>query len=137
VPQLPAAILIQPDKPHPDKQWAVCFEYAEVNGFDAPTICHHWQACMSLVLDGAVTAVITAVDPGPEVMDALETAGATVCVAREAPPSRLRRDISELAVTLHKAGVDTQEMSRMLRVDMGYIRRILYRAGIGRRKSRE
>lgn len=134
MPQLPAAVLIQPDKPHPDKQRAICFEYAEVNGYDAPTICHHWQACMSLVLDGKVTTVITAVDPGPEISEALEKAGATLCVAREAPVGRLRRDVTELAVTLHKAGVDTQEMSAMLRVNPGYIRRILYRAGIRRRK---
>jgi hypothetical protein len=136
VPRLPAAILIQRDKPHPAKQEAVCLEFADDHGYRVQFLCHHWQDCMGLVLDRAVKVVITAVDPGGDVGEAIERAGGSLCVARDGQV-RLRRDVNQLVVRMHRSGIDTQEISKILQVNSKDVRRSLWRAGIRPRKSPE
>lgn len=134
--RLLAAILIQRDKPHPDKQRKICLEFAEANGLRIHSLCHHWRDCVGLVESGAITQVITAIDPGTEAKEAFEEAGGTLCVVRNTQV-RVRRDAHEIAVNMYRRGYDTQEISAILRVNSGDVRRSLWRAGIRQRKPRE
>jgi len=134
--RLPAAILIQRDKPHPAKQEAVCLEFATIHRFRILFLCHHWRGCIGLVLDGVIQAIITAVDPGDDVVAAVEEAGGTVCIAR-VTQVRVRREVSQLVVRMHNRGIDTQEISQILQVNSGDVRGSLRRAGIRPRESPE
>jgi hypothetical protein len=134
--RLPAAILIQRDKPHPEKQEAICLEFAETHGYRVGWLCFHWQDCMGLVLDRSVQAVIAAIDPGEDVAEAIARAGGTLCVARNVQV-RVRRDVHQLVVRMHNSGLDTQEISKILQVNSRDVRRSLWRAGIRPRKSPE
>jgi hypothetical protein len=134
--RLPAAILIQRNKPHPDKQEAICLDFAAANGLRVKVLCHHWQDCMSLIAAGVISAIITAIHPGDDVEDAITKAGGSLCVAR-VEQVRVRRDVGQLVVRMHKRGIDTQEISQILQVNSGDVRRSLRRAGIRPRKSSE
>lgn len=130
----PAAILIQNDRPHPDKQQALCLEYAESSGLRAVALCYHSQDCMALVMIGKVKAVITAVDPGGHCAEDLERFGAKLHVVRETK-SRVRRDVDHLVGRMYNTGLDTGQIATILEVDTKDVRRALFRSGIPRRRS--
>jgi hypothetical protein len=132
VPQLPAALLIFPDRPHPNKQAAVAMALATANNLTVITRCVNIDAALALVLAGTVQAVVSALplrDDG-----ALERAGAMVFVARSEPPPR-RRTVDRLIGRLADVGLDARQIARALEVDSSEVRRQLRR--FRRRKSPE
>lgn len=130
----PAAILIQNDRQHPDKQQALCLEYAETSGLQTVALCYSPADCMALVMVGKVEAVITAVDPGGHCAEDLERFGAKLHVVRETK-TRVRRDVDHLVGRMYNSGLDTGQIATILEVNTHDVRRALYRAGIPRRRS--
>jgi hypothetical protein len=133
VPHLPAAVLILIDRPHPDKQELLAHATAAAEQLRVTTRCYRWEDCLALLLTAQVVAVICAVDPGDDVRAALEHAG-RVIIARETR-GRARRDLDQLMERMYRRGIDTQEISAILQVTSGDVRRSVWR--IRRRKSRE
>lgn len=136
MPHLPAAILILADRSHPDKQRVVAFAAAAAEPLIVYTLCYTYHACVALLRNGLIGAVVSALDPGESARDAIEAAGGQLIVARE-QANRLRRDVNQLAVRMYKSGIDTQEISKILQVNSGDVRGSLFRAGILRRRKRE
>lgn len=125
----PAAILIQLDQHHPDKQQALCLEYAETSGLRAVALCHHADDCIALVGLGKVTAVITAVEPGGGLAEHLERCGGRLHVVRETK-TRIRRDVTHLVGRMYRSGIDTGQIAAILEVPTRDVRKALFRAGI-------
>lgn len=134
MPQLPAAILILADRPHPDKQRAIAFAAASAEQLAVYTLCDTWRTCLTLIHDGHIDTVICALDPGEEACVAIERAGGRLVVARE-QQSRIRRSVHQLVARLAGRGMDSQEIAYVLDVPTADVRRSL--AEIRRRESRE
>lgn len=130
--RLPAAVLIQRDRPHADKQETLAFAYAVANQLRIITRCHDLQDCIALLLTLQVRAVVVAVDPGGGARQMVERHGGQFHVAREQP--RVRRDVSHLAERMHARGVDTTDIAAILQVDTRDVRRSLLRSGIPPRR---
>jgi predicted RNase H-like nuclease (RuvC/YqgF family) len=131
-PRLPAAILIQQDKSHVDKQQAICLEYAEANNYQVRVLCFLQRDCIGLILDRTVTAVITAVDPGAGVAEAIMRAGGRLIVVRES--CRKRPDADDVADGMKKAGLTTQQIATILREPLEEVKRRLFRRNLKRRQ---
>lgn len=125
----PAAILIQPDRQHPDKQQALCLEFAESAKLRAVALCHHPGDCLALAVAGEVRDVIAAVDPGGHLAADLERCGARLHIVRETK-ARIRRDVTHLAGRMYNSGLDTKQIARILEVDSQEVRRALFRQRI-------
>lgn len=122
-----AAILIQLDKPHPDKQTTLCLEYTETSGLRAQVLCHLPSECLAMVMAGTVKAVITAVDPGGQLGEDLARFGGTLHVVREVR-TRRRLDVRRLVERMRSRGLDSQEIAAILDVDTKEIRRAMFRS---------
>lgn len=136
MPHLPAAVLILIDRPHPDKQRTVAFAAAAAEQLIVFTLCYAWQACLPLIGNGHIGTVVSALDPGDAARSAIGAAGGRLVVAREEQACRLRRDVNQLAVRMAREGINTQEISRILQITSGDVRRSLWRAGIFRQRKK-
>lgn len=136
MPHRPATILILTDQPHPEKQWAIAHAAATAEKLRVHTICHHWHACLALILTRHIRTVISALDPGEDARKAIATAGGHLVVARE-EQSRVHRSIHQMVTRLTNLnkGMDSQEMAYVLDVSTADVRRAL--AEIRRRESPE
>lgn len=125
--QMLAAILVLTDSPDPDKQRARAAKYAEQHDLRVVSICYHWPDCFAMLVNRHVTVVVAAVDPGLEPRQAIEQAGGVLHVVpdrRVDDRVRHRVSIGRIAVRLHNRGYDTTEISKILGVDTGEIRRL-------------
>lgn len=126
MPHLPAAMLILTNKPHPDKQEAIALATATAAQLRVLALCQNWQDCLSLILARHILAVVCALDPGPDVRSAIETAGGRLVVARE-EPSRIRRSVLQLVARLAGRGMAPKDIAEVLDVPTAEIRRSLDR----------
>lgn len=123
-----AAVLVQADRPDPDKQAVRAVRYAEELGLRIVAICHHWPDCFAMLVNRHITAVVAAVDPGREPRQAIEQAGGVLHVVHHGRvDTRVRVSVDRIAVRLDRAGYSTSEISKILDVDTGKIRRLLGR----------
>jgi hypothetical protein len=125
VPQQPAAILIQRDKPYPDRQRVMCQRYAEKHDYRVVAIGRRWADCYVMVVNRVVAVVICATDPGVEVGERIEAAGGQLRVVRRGglPQPRLRRDVAGLVARMRIRGYDTAEIAGLLDIDARDVRR--------------
>lgn len=123
-----AAILIQPTRPHPDKQRDLAVRYADTHHLRVVGLCYRWVDCVTMTTAGTVEAVISTLDPGDEARDAIEAAGGILHVVRAAgEPVRPRRDVPTLAVRMWQAGIGQAEIAKILGVTVSGVRRALGR----------
>lgn len=132
MPHLPAAILILADRPHPEKQEALALAAAAAERLRIIALCHHWQDCLSLILTRHIGVVVSALDPGDDCRQAVETAGGRLVVAREST-SRIRRSVDALVGRLARRGMLPQDIAEVLEVPTREVRRALARLPPGQR----
>ena len=127
MPHLPAAaLLIIMERPHPDKQQVLALAAATAAQLHANTICRHWQDCLSLILTRHIAAVVCALDPGPAVRTAIETAGGHLVVAREQRTS-IHRSVANLVMRLARRGMKPREIAEDLDLSTQDVMRSLER----------
>jgi hypothetical protein len=130
---LRAAILILIERPLPDKQEAVAAAFALAQGLNVVARCCKLDDALAMLVLQTVAAVVCALDPGRGARARIEQAGGLLFVARVEPVTRLRREVSQLAVRMYRSGLDTQEISNILEVDPSEVRQSLARGGVQRR----
>lgn len=124
MPHLPAAVLILLERPHPDKQGALALAAAAAEKLHVVALCHHWQDAMALIVTHHIVAVVTALDPGPDVRAAIERLGGRLVVARKST-CRIRRSVDQLVTRLARRGMEVEEIAEVLDVPTREIRRSL------------
>lgn len=117
-----AVIFIQPDKPHPDKQQAVCLAYAEGRRLRVVSLCRAAADCVALVKSGAIDVVVAAVAVPEDVVDQVEAAGGSVDVVRPDPRPRLRRDAAALVLRLATKGLTAHAIAEVLAIPVADVR---------------
>lgn len=127
MPQLPAALLILIDKPHPDKQELLCLAAAAAEQLRVVALCRHWRDAVALHLDlRHIVAVVCALDPGEEARAEFARLGVMLVVARR-QQQRIRRSVADLVARLWRRGMAPAEIAEVLDVPPGDVRRSLDR----------
>lgn len=124
---LPVALYIQYDKPHPDKQEALCLAYADRMGLKVAALCRDLAAGIAMIRSGGIRGVITACDPDAEFRDGVDVAGGRLFVAREHTQPRPRRDVSALIGRMLGIGLSPRDMARVLEISTVEVRAAMLR----------
>lgn len=128
-PRQPAAILIQLERQHPDKQEALCLEYAEAHRLQCIAMCYHIDDCRALVMSGAVSVVVAAIDPGESLGEDIERFGGKLHIVRNIRTS-ITRGIAHLVQRMYRRGLDAATIAEILGVSLQDVKRTLFRQGI-------
>lgn len=125
-----AAIYIQHNKQHPDRQETLALRHAEAAELDVVALCSDPATCLALIRSGAVSVLVSALPLDADVVDDVEAAGGVVAVVRdEHGVPRPRREVRSLAARMASRGMEVPEIAEILDLPTGEVRRLLRRKG--------